>query len=57
MPKSNWMDEFICVRSKAYSFECKNENKNKLKRICKSEVKSIKFEEYYTCLFGREYQK
>ena len=57
-PKNIWIDEFICLRSKAYSFICnENENKNKLKGICKSQVKNIKFEEYYNCLFGKEYQK
>ena len=30
-----WIDEFVCLRSKAYSFKCKNndENKNKIKGI------------------------
>ena len=56
-PKNIWIDEFICLRSKAYSFQCKNKNINKLKGICKSQVKNIKFEEYYNCLFGNDYQK
>ena len=32
-PKNIWIDEFVCLRSKAYSFKCKNidENKNKKK--------------------------
>ena len=32
-PKIIWIDEFICLRSKAYSFKCKNndEKKNKIK--------------------------
>ena len=53
------IDEFICFRSKAYSFKCKNidENKNKIKGISKSQSKHNKFEEYYNCLFGKEYQK
>ena len=58
-PKNIWIDEFVCLRSKAYSFKCKdnNEDKNKIKRISKSQSKHIKFEEYYNCLFGKEYQK
>ena len=58
-PLNIWIDEFVCLRSKAYSFKCKNndENKNKIKGISKSQSKHIKFEEYYTCLFGKEYQR
>ena len=58
-PKNIWIDEFVCLRSKAYSFKCKNndENKNKIKGISKSQSRHIKFEEYYNCLFGGEYQK
>ena len=58
-PKNICIDEFICFRSKAYSFKCKNndENKNKIKAISKSQSKHIKFEEYYNCLFGGEYQR
>ena len=58
-PKNIWIDEFVCLRSKAYSFKCRNEdeNKNKIKGISKSQSKHIKFEEYYNCLFGNEYQK
>ena len=42
-PKNNWIDEFICLRSKAYSFKCKdNINcKNKIKGISKSQSKHI----------------
>ena len=58
-PKNIWIDEFVCLRSKAYSFKCKNEdeNKNKIKGISKSQSKHIKFEEYYNCFFGGEYQR
>ena len=47
------------MRSKAYSFKCKDndENRNKVKGISKSLSKYIKFEEFYNCLFGGEYQK
>ena len=57
--KNIWIDDFVCLRSKASSFKCKNdiENKNKRKGISKSQSKHIKFEEYYNCLFGKEYQK
>ena len=58
-PKNIWIDEFICLRSKAYSFKCKDniESKNKTKGISKSQSKHIKFEEYYNCLFCGEYQR
>ena len=58
-PKNIWIDEFVCLRSKAYSFICKDnkKNKNKIKGISKSQSKHIKFEEYKKCLFGKEYQK
>ena len=58
-PKNISIDEFVCLRSKAYSFESKNnnENKNKIKGISKSQSKHIKFEEYYNCLFGGKYEK
>ena len=58
-PKNIWIDEFVCLRSKASSFKCKEntESKNKIRGISKSQAKHIKFEEYYNCLFGGEYQK
>ena len=58
-PKNIFIDEFIALRSKAYSFKCnnKNEDKNKLKGITKTQTKNIKFEEYYNCLFGNDYKK
>ena len=58
-PKNIWIDEFGCLRSKAYSFKCKDNkgDKNKIKGISKSQSKHIKFEEYYNCLFSKEYQK
>ena len=56
-PKNIWIDEFICLRSKLYSFKCGDNNKNKLKGISKSQSKHIKFEEYYNCLFSGKYQK
>ena len=58
-PRNVFIDEFVCLRSETYSFKCKNndENKNKIKGISKSQSKHIKFEEYYNCLFGGEYQR
>ena len=58
-PKNVIIDEFVCLRSKAYSFKCKDnkEDKNKTKGVSKSQSKHIKFEEYYNCLFGKEYQR
>ena len=58
-PKNVFIDEFVCLRSKAYSFKCQDniESKNKIRGISKSQSKHIKFEEYYNCLFGGEYQK
>ena len=58
-PKNIWIDEFVSLRSKAYSFKCTDniESKNKIKGVSKSQSKHIKFEEYYNCLFGGEYQR
>ena len=46
-PKNIWIDEFVCLRSKVYSFKCKDEdeNKNNIKGISKSQSKHIKIEE------------
>ena len=30
-PKNSWIDEFVCLRSKAYSFKCENNDENKKK--------------------------
>ena len=56
-PENIWIDEFVALRSKCYAFKCGDNSKNKLKGISKSQSKNIKFEEYYNCLFGREYQQ
>ena len=55
-PKNFWIDEFICLRSKAYSFKCKDnvEGANQIKGVSKSQSKHIKVEEYYSSLFGEE---
>ena len=46
-PENVWIDNFVCLRSKAYSFKCKNEDesKNKIKGTSKSQSKHIKFQE------------
>ena len=44
-PKNIWIDKFICLRSKTYSFKCSGESTNKLNRNFKSQSKHIKFEE------------
>ena len=58
-PKNVFIEEFVRLRSKAYSLKCKDniESKNKLEGTSKSQSKHIKFEEYYNCLFGGELQK
>ena len=41
-PKNIWIDEFVCLRSKAYSFKCKDKDeiKNKIKGISKISFKT-----------------
>ena len=58
-PKTIWIDEFVCLRSKVYSFKCKKKTKIKTKTrdVSKSLSKHIKFEEYKNCLDGKDYQK
>ena len=58
-PISIWIGEFVCLKSKAYSFKCndKNENKNKIKGISGSQSKHIVFEEYKNSFDGEEYQR
>ena len=41
-----WIDEFVCMRSKMYSFKCGGDNKNKINGVSKAYSKNIKFEEY-----------
>ena len=56
-PKNIFIDDFICLRSKMYAFKCGYDSKNKLKALCESYSKHIKFEEIKKCLDGKEYQK
>ena len=57
--KNIWIDEFICLRSKACSFKCEDdhESKIKLKGTSKSQSKHIKIENYKKCLDGEKYQE
>ena len=59
-PKKIWIDQFqfVCLRSKAYSYKCKDniESKNKTKGISKSQSKHNKFEEYKKRLHGEKFQ-
>ena len=52
-PKNVWIDEFIALRSKMSAFKCEGDSQNKLKCICKSQSKNVKFEEYKKCLDGK----
>ena len=56
-PENIWVDEFVALRSKCYAFKCGDDSKNILKGISKSYSRNFKFDEYYNCLFGREYQQ
>ena len=56
-PKNNWINEFVCLRSKMYSFKCRGDSKNKLKFFSKSQSNHIKFEEFKKCLDGEENQR
>ena len=40
-----------------YAFKCGDDSKNKPKGVSKSQSKHNKFDEYYNCLFGGEYQQ
>ena len=45
-PKNIWIDEFVCLRSKMFSFKCGDHSKNILKGVSNSQSKRITFEEY-----------
>ena len=40
-----------------FAFECGDDSKNRFKGISKTYSRNFKFEEYYNCLFGEEYQQ
>ena len=56
-PENIWIDEFVALRSKCYAFKCGDGSKNILKGVSRSQSQNIKFEEYYNCLIGQEYQQ
>ena len=58
-PRFVWIDEFVCLRPKAFSFKCKNddESKNKLEGVSESQSKHMKIEEYKKRLDNEDYQK
>ena len=55
-PKSYWIGEFICLRSKIYAFKYGDDSKNKLKSVSKSQSKNFNFEEYKKCLVGKNFR-
>ena len=56
-PENIWIDEFVCLRSKMYSFKCGDDIKKNLKGYSESESKYLKLEEYKKSLDGEEYEK
>ena len=56
-PKNIWIDEFVRLRSKMYSFNCGDDSKIKLNEISRAQSKHFKFEEFKDCLDCEEYQK
>ena len=56
-PKNIWIDEFIALRGKMYSFKCGDNSKNKLKDVSKSYSKNVRFEEYKKCLDNKIYRQ
>ena len=56
-PENIWIDQFVCLRSTAYSLKCGHDVKNKLQGISKTQTKHIKFEEYKKSLDAEEYQR
>ena len=45
LPKTIWIDKFVCLRSKMYSLKCADDSKNNIKVISQSYSKIIKFDE------------
>ena len=56
-PKNFWIDEFVALRSKTYSFKCNDKKVKNLKGISKYQSQNTNSEEYYNCLFAGQYQK
>ena len=40
-----------------YAFECRDDSKNKMKRIRKFQSKNPKFDDYKNCFDGNDYKK
>ena len=38
-PKNVWINEFVCLRSKMCSFKCRDDKRNRLKGVSKSQSK------------------
>ena len=55
-PENIWIDAFVCLVSKAYSFKSGNKNTSKLKGCSKSCSKKIEFDEYKKSLDGEGYR-
>ena len=56
-PESIWLDEFVCLGSKAYSYKCGNDSETTLKEIINNtSSKNIKIEEFFKCLYGMEHR-
>ena len=56
-PKKFWIDEFVCLRSKMYRFNCGTNSKKKLKVVSKTQSNYLKFGEYKKCLDGEQNQR
>ena len=56
-PKNIWINKFVCLGSKAFSFKCNDNNEKKIIGVSISQSKHIEFEEYKNCLDGEEYQR
>ena len=54
-PKYIFIDEFFCLRSKAYSFKCGSDNENW--KVFPNLNRNVLKMEKNNCLFGGEYQK
>ena len=55
--KNFWIDQFVCLRSKTYSFKSGDVSKNISKGISQSQSKHIKFEEQENCLDENDNKK
>ena len=55
--KNIWIDEFVCLRSKMFAFNCGDDSKIKLKGNSNSYSKEDKFEEFQKGLVCGEYQQ